>query len=66
MRREVEVLKGPRRLDQCCPGHDEWSNSVYGNRRSIRARARDIKREHRYARHVYNSQLKRELFLFTD
>jgi hypothetical protein len=62
MKREIEQLKGPRRLDQCCPGHDDWPNDVYRNRRSVRARPRDIKREHRYVRRVIRAAMLRELF----
>lgn len=60
MRREIEVYKGPRRMDQCCPGHDDWPNDTYRNRRSKAARARDIKREHRYIRRVLKLNLLRE------
>jgi len=62
MRREIEDLKGPRALDQCCPGHDTWPNDVYRNRRSIRARARDIKKEHRYVRRILRAVMLREIF----
>jgi len=62
MRREIENIKSPRQLDACCPGHDDWPNDVYRNRRSIRARARDIKREHRFARRVLRFALLREVF----
>jgi hypothetical protein len=60
MRRDIENIKSPRQLDECCPGHDDWPCDTYRNRRSKRARARDIKREHRYARRVSRWQLLRE------
>lgn len=58
MRREIEFIKSPRALDECCPGHDQWPNDTYRNRRSKRARARDKAKEHRYVRHVRNQELR--------
>lgn len=34
----------------CCPGHDNFPCDTYRNRRSKKARSRDIKREHRFVR----------------
>lgn len=34
----------------CCPGHDKYPCETYRNRRSKKARSRDIKREHRLVR----------------
>lgn len=58
MRREIETIKGPRRMDYCCPGHDEWPNDTYRNRRYKKARSRDKKLEHRYARHIHTNALR--------
>ena len=57
MRRDIANLKSPRQLDACCPGHDQWPDDTYRNRRSKRARARDIKKEHRHARALYKREL---------
>jgi hypothetical protein len=60
MRREIEQLWSPRKLDECCPGHDRWPNDTYRSNRSKRARSRDIGREHRYVRRQRKLALKKE------
>lgn len=49
MKREIIDVKGHKVCD-CCPGHDQFPNDTYKNNRSVRARSRDIKREHRFVR----------------
>jgi hypothetical protein len=63
MRRELAFIDGALKGCGCCPGHDTWPNEVYKNRRSIRARARDIKREHRYVRRVLKGRLRNNMKL---
>lgn len=60
MRREIYDIKSAKQMDACCPGHDDWPRGSYSNNRSKRARARDIKKEHRYVRRVKNQILKKE------
>lgn len=50
MRRELEQLWSPRKVDECCPGHDRFPKGTYRSRRSKRARARDKGKEHRFVR----------------
>jgi hypothetical protein len=64
MRREIEQLYGPKTLDQCCPGHDEFPNDTYRNRRSKRARARDKAVEHRFVRRARKRELRREFEIY--
>jgi hypothetical protein len=52
MRRQILNEKREKHISGCCPGHDDFPNSVYRSNRSKRARARSIKLEHRYARRV--------------
>lgn len=53
---------GRRRLEiGCCPGHDNFPNETYSNRRSKRARARDNKLLHRTARARLKHELLQEL-----
>ncbi|ANA49246.1 hypothetical protein PMW_121 [Pseudomonas phage phiPMW] len=58
MKREVKDLM---RVYQCCPGHDDWPCDTYKNRRSKKARSRDIAKEHRYVRRVKKQNLKKEI-----
>jgi hypothetical protein len=58
MKREIlDIMK----IDQCCPGHDDFPNDTYKNNRSKKARNRDIKVEHRYARRIKSQLLIKEL-----
>ena len=57
MKREISLVAGALKDSRCCPGHEMWPCETYANRRSKRARSRDKKREHRYARHVLNRQV---------
>jgi hypothetical protein len=59
MRRDIARIDGALRGSGCCPGHDTWPSGAYRGRRSIRARARDIKREHRYVRRVLKDRLRK-------
>jgi hypothetical protein len=61
MRREIAQIDGALKGSRCCPGHDTWPSETYRNRRSKRARARDIKREHRYVRRVLKARLRSEV-----
>lgn len=45
----------------CCPGHDVFPSDSYNNRRSKKARSRDKKVLHRWARHVAKNDLKTSL-----
>jgi hypothetical protein len=59
MKRQISTI--PHALTcSCCPGHDKWPHQTYKSRRSKAARARDIKKEHRYVRRVLNQQIKKE------
>jgi len=52
MKRELFDVKRGKMVNWCCPGHDDWPDETYRNRRSKKARSLDKKREHRYVRHV--------------
>ena len=65
MKREIALVPGALK-SSCCPGHDTWPCETYSNRRSKRARARDKKLEHRYARRVLNSLARKEAKGNTD
>lgn len=52
MRREIETAKLRRNISGCCPGHDDYPNQSYKNRRSKAARSEGIKKEHRAFRRV--------------
>lgn len=58
MKREIIDVYYP---GYCCPGHDDYPNDTYRSNRSIRARARDIKKEHRHARRVKKFLLREEI-----
>jgi hypothetical protein len=60
MKREIFLLI---RVDQCCPGHDDWPNQTYKNNRSKRARSNDIKKEHRFVRRKQKHLLRTEMML---
>lgn len=59
MKREIFDIR--HNVSGCCPGHDDYPDDVYGNRRSTKARAKGIKREHKYVRTVVNRELKKEV-----
>ena len=62
-----EIMSVPGAVFDCrCPGHDTWPCETYSNRRSKRARARDKKLEHRYARRVLNNLARKEAKGSTD
>ena len=58
MKRQILSLK--RGVCGCCPGHDDYPNESYNNRRSKKARARDKKKEHQHARHLLRMALLKE------
>lgn len=58
MKRDIKRI---RLLRSCCPGHDDFPDDTYKNRRSKKARARGIKYEHRYFRRVSKYTLKLEV-----
>jgi hypothetical protein len=47
-----EILSAKRNVCGCCPGHDDYPNETYRNRRSKKARARDKKLEHQHIRSI--------------
>lgn len=57
MRREIRTIKG-HVVSGCCPGHDDYPNDSYSNRRSKKARSRDKAREHRTARRIIGQKMK--------
>lgn len=57
MRRQIRDMLLGWKVGRCCPGHDTWPCETYSSNRSKRARSRDKKREHQYARAL----LKRDL-----
>lgn len=56
-----EILSVHLNICGCCPGHDTWPDDVYANRRSVRARSRDIAREHRVVRRIKKQRLRVEV-----
>jgi len=54
MKREITDVYYP---GYCCPGHDDYPGDTYRNRRSKKARAKGIKKEHRHARRVKKHML---------
>lgn len=58
MKREIRDVCPGIDTDFCCPGHDTWPCEAYNNRRSIRRRAKDKKKEHRYVRRVKKHKLR--------
>lgn len=60
MRREIERIKLRKHVSGCCPGHDDFPIETYSSNRSKRARSRDKKKEHRFARRILNMVLKNE------
>jgi hypothetical protein len=56
-----EILNYKSDVCGCCPGHDDYPNESYKNRRSKHARSRDKKIEHQHARSIASQQLKQEL-----
>ena len=60
MKRDIERLKGSI-MSNCCPGHDDFPNDSYRNRKSKKARSRDKKVEHQYSRSLYKRILMRDL-----
>ncbi len=59
MKREITTHRP--HVSGCCPGHDEFPNDSYRNRRSKKARARDIKREHKAARSIARRKLQADV-----
>lgn len=50
MKRQILELK--RHVSGCCPGHDDFPDEAYRNRRSIQALSRSKALEHRLVRRV--------------
>ena len=57
MRRQILDIMPGHNTTGCCPGHDTYPADTYNSNRSKRARARDIKKEHRHARRVLKQQI---------
>ena len=57
MKRELKTLI---HISECCPGHDKYPCETYRNNRSKKARARDIKKEHKLVRTLVKRNLKKE------
>lgn len=57
MKRELVDLWDGKDPGNCCPGHDNFPCETYKNARSLRARSRDKKIEHRYVRRVKEYRL---------
>jgi hypothetical protein len=58
MKREIITRK--RGVCGCCPGHDQYPAETYGSRRSVKARARDKKKEHQHARTIAKREVSSE------
>lgn len=56
-----DLLKIRRGDCGCCPGHDKFPNDSYNSRRSKKARARDIKKEHRMVRRILKQNVLKDL-----
>jgi hypothetical protein len=56
----IRSTYGRGEISKCCPGHDVFPADTYRNRRSKAARSRDIKIEHRLARHIMNANIRDE------
>jgi hypothetical protein len=63
MRREILTVKRGRDVSGCCPGHDDFPHETYRSRRSKRARARDKKIEHQYARSLLKRGVRSACFV---
>lgn len=63
MKREILEHKRKKKINGCCPGHDEWPDETYSSRLSRKARSRDKKKEHKYVRLLRKQQLRRDLGL---
>jgi hypothetical protein len=61
MKREIKEIARLEQFCGCCPGHDIFPDETYSSRRSKRARARDIKKEHRYVRRKTKQDLSLEI-----
>lgn len=57
MQREILKFKRKKFINGCCPGHDDFPDETYKSRRSKKARARDKRVEHQYARSLYNREI---------
>jgi len=57
MKRELLTFLSGLNTSGCCPGCDKYPDSKYKNNRSARARARDIKKEHKYVRTLVNRMI---------
>lgn len=62
MKREIALVKPG--MFGCCPGHDEFPDGTYRNRRSKKARARDKAKEHRFVRRKAKLETARSAHLF--
>lgn len=56
-----DILKYKRKVSGCCPGHDDYPDDKYGNRRSAKARSRDKKKEHQHARSLSKREILNKL-----
>ena len=65
MKRELKYIKRVRHVNGCCPGHDDFPDEAYRNRKSKRARSKGKKREHRYVRRIRKHMLAR-LWRYVD
>lgn len=45
-------------MNGCCPGHDDFHNESYKNRRSKKARSMGKKREHRHVRRLRKADIR--------
>lgn len=63
MKRELFLVKIRKHVNGCCPGHDDFPNETYRSSRSKKARARDKKLEHQYARSLIKRKLRKEIMV---
>lgn len=61
MRCELKDVKRLFFVNGCCPGHDDFPNECYRGRRSIKARSKGKRSEHRYVRRIKKQNLERYL-----
>lgn len=61
MKREILIFKPKNEVGNCCPGHDPYPDDTYKGRLSKRARARDKKKEHQFARTLAKRAQQNEL-----
>lgn len=60
MKRDILRIRLGKMISGCCPGHDDYPNSSYKNRKSKKARAKGKKVEHRYFRRVMKQKIAQE------